>query len=198
MAPILPNNAHILRDIIGNPFCPATLPVGEACGKCHGRKKLLYAKVHKEDFVLRDISLRPNHLPVLEDRECHACHGTGHGPSPVLTPTVLALAQAAYDERQENGTLDNERLMILSDALEDAGCDNEELLMHLRGYEVCRYCMLPSPEQAEYGGGNYWCPGCGGTEPGPRADNQLYPYWMHSPGPHHRGCWALDLILGKE
>jgi hypothetical protein len=21
---------------------------------------------------------------------------------------------------------------------------------------------------------------------------------LHSPGPHVRGCWALDLILGKE
>ena len=53
--------------------------------------------------------------------------------------------------------------------------------------------MLPTPEEAEYGGGVYWCPGCGGTESGnPDA------YWERSPDPHVRGCWALDLILGKE
>jgi hypothetical protein len=39
----------------------------------------------------------------------------------------------------------------LADALEEAGCDNEELLSHCR-----------------------------------------------EPGEHVRGCWALDLLLGKE
>jgi hypothetical protein len=60
-----------------------------------------------------------------------------------LTPVVSALAGAAYDERAYD------RLPILADALEDAGCDNAGLLGHLRG-----------------------------------------------PGPHVRGCWALDLLLG--
>jgi hypothetical protein len=69
-----------------------------------------------------------------------------------LTPTVLQIAQAAYEHRQlPGGELDAPRLAILSDALEDAGCDNAELLGHLRGS-----------------------------------------------GPHVRGCWALDLVLGKE
>lgn len=68
------------------------------------------------------------------------------------TPTVLALAQAAYDNRSlPAGTLDNTRLGILSDGLEDACCDNSDLLNHLR-----------------------------------------------QPGQHWRGCWALDLVLGKE
>ena len=43
-----------------------------------------------------------------------------------------------------------ERLPILADALEEAGCDDPDILSHLRG-----------------------------------------------PGPHVRGCWALDLVLGK-
>jgi len=51
-----------------------------------------------------------------------------------LTPAVLALAQAAYDERQlPAGTLDNDHLAILADALEDAGCDNGDILTHCRG-----------------------------------------------------------------
>lgn len=47
--------------------------------------------------------------------------------------TVSGLAQAAYDERQPHSVrLDPELLAILADALEDAGCDNTEILCHLR------------------------------------------------------------------
>jgi hypothetical protein len=67
-------------------------------------------------------------------------------------PLVVALAHAAYDERHlPSGHLDPARLAVLSDALEDAGCDNADILSHLR-----------------------------------------------SPGPHVRGCWVVDLLLGKE
>jgi hypothetical protein len=69
-----------------------------------------------------------------------------------LTPSVVSLAEAAYTERElPSGHLDTARLAVLSDALEDAGCDNADLLAHLR-----------------------------------------------SSGPHVRGCWALDLVLGKQ
>jgi hypothetical protein len=65
---------------------------------------------------------------------------------------VPGIAQAAYEKRDlPGGELDPGRLAILSDALEDAGCTDTEILEHLRG-----------------------------------------------PGPHVRGCWALDVILGKE
>ena len=50
-----------------------------------------------------------------------------------LTPTVLALAQSAYDNRcLPSGHLDNDRLAVLADAVEDAGCDNSDILNHLR------------------------------------------------------------------
>jgi hypothetical protein len=69
-----------------------------------------------------------------------------------LTPAVLNLAQAAYDNRVlPSGLLDNTGLAILADALEEAGCDSADFLSHLRG-----------------------------------------------PGPHVRGCWAVDLILSKD
>ncbi len=61
-----------------------------------------------------------------------------------LTSTVLALATGIYAERAFD------RLPILADALQDAGCDNDDILTHLR-----------------------------------------------SDGPHVKGCWALDLVLGK-
>jgi hypothetical protein len=62
-----------------------------------------------------------------------------------LTSNVVALANAIYQERLF------EQLPILADALQDEGCEHEELLAHLLGS-----------------------------------------------GPHVRGCWALDLILGKS
>jgi hypothetical protein len=62
-----------------------------------------------------------------------------------FTSTVLALAEGIYAARA------SDRLPILADALEDAGCDNADILTHLRG-----------------------------------------------DGPHVRGCWAVDLILGKS
>jgi hypothetical protein len=49
------------------------------------------------------------------------------------TPDAVALARAAYDERQlPAGTLDTARLVVLADALEEAGCDSADLLNHLR------------------------------------------------------------------
>jgi len=69
-----------------------------------------------------------------------------------LTPTVLCLAEATYDNRNlPSGTLDNARLAVLADALEDGGCNQPDILNHLR-----------------------------------------------QPGVHVRGCWVVDLLLGKE
>jgi hypothetical protein len=62
-----------------------------------------------------------------------------------LTSTVTSLAQAIYDERAFD------RIPILADALEDAGCTNQDILNHCRGG-----------------------------------------------GEHVRGCWVVDLLLGKE
>lgn len=57
---------------------------------------------------------------------------------------VTALAKSIYEEQRFD------RLPILADALEDAGCENENILNHCR-----------------------------------------------CDGPHVRGCWVVDLILGK-
>jgi hypothetical protein len=46
---------------------------------------------------------------------------------PWLTPTVVELAQTAYEERAF------QLLPVLADALEEAGCGNEDVLMHCRG-----------------------------------------------------------------
>jgi len=50
-----------------------------------------------------------------------------------VTPTVRSLAQAAYQERQPaSGALDRERVLVLADALEEAGA-GVAVLEHLRG-----------------------------------------------------------------
>jgi hypothetical protein len=68
------------------------------------------------------------------------------------TSSVLALANAAYDDRTlPAGTLEPARLAVLADALEEAGCQDADILNHLR-----------------------------------------------QPGEHVRGCWVVDLLLGKE
>jgi hypothetical protein len=46
---------------------------------------------------------------------------------------IVKLAHAAYEERfLPRGRLDNARLAVLADALQDAGSENQEILSHLR------------------------------------------------------------------
>jgi hypothetical protein len=61
--------------------------------------------------------------------------------------TVVKVAQAIYDERAFD------RLPILADALEDAGCTDSDILTH---------CRQAKPDE------------------------------------HVRGCWVVDLLLGRE
>jgi hypothetical protein len=80
-------------------------------------------------------------------------HPTKGRRKPVpMTADVRTLAEAACEERQlPAGHLVAARLAVLSDALEEAGCSDAQLLDHLR-----------------------------------------------SAGPHVRGCWAVDAVLGRE
>lgn len=74
--------------------------------------------------------------------------------------TVRRLAQSIYSERQF------ENLPILADALEEAGCCNQDILAH------CRGDFLNAAGERVVG-----------------ANRHL---------PHVRGCWVIDLLLGKE
>jgi hypothetical protein len=54
-------------------------------------------------------------------------------PASLLTANVVRLARAAYEERAlPSGHLDNDRLAVLADALEEAGCTDKDVLLHLR------------------------------------------------------------------
>jgi hypothetical protein len=67
--------------------------------------------------------------------------GNPFGAPLVIAPSVLqwnggivkCLAEAAYEQRTlPSGALDSARLAMLADALEEAGCQDEEMLRHLR------------------------------------------------------------------
>jgi hypothetical protein len=80
-------------------------------------------------------------LPDVDEAHCTLLRDLFGNPfrSAVLDPAwrapdAVALAQAAYDERHlPAGTLDADRLAVLADALEEAGCSDRAMLAHLRG-----------------------------------------------------------------
>lgn len=190
------DQAAIVREVAGNIFRPAMLPPGPAvrCEACAGRGSLIgdleciwcegSGRVLDVEGRYEDST---KDCPHCDPVHCESCKGKGTipGPSPVLTPTVLSLARAAYDEREDDGTLDAARLLVLSDALEEAGCTDEALLMHLRGREPYRECQACDAKP----GSPRLCDTCLAN----RARG-----WMPLDGPHVRGCWAVDLILSKE
>lgn len=107
-----------------------------------------------------------------------------------LTGDVMRLANAAYDCRRGDFTIDPERLAVLADALEEQGCDVADTLMHLRGRGPCRRCggrgeVFYMEKDCDVQGYRT-CFDCGGS-----GHAEL-------PGPHVRGCWGLDLILEKS
>jgi hypothetical protein len=61
-----------------------------------------------------------------------------------LTSTVSKLAQAIYHDRESpSGALDQHLMGVLGDALEEAGCDNQEILDHCRNEtDHVRGCWL--------------------------------------------------------
>lgn len=107
-----------------------------------------------------------------------------HAPACPVTPTVLALAQSAYDDRLSDGLLDGDRLMVLADALEESGCTDAAILDHLRETTRRVYCDGKRTNRGYCVGA--LCPQCGGN--GYRMEKVV----------HARGCHVLDAIMGRS
>jgi hypothetical protein len=80
---------------------------------------------------------------------------------------IPRLAAAIYEERAF------ERMPVLGDALEEAGCTDSDLLAH------CRVPLLRAPFDVAGTPGEDWLASAGMS------------------GGHVRGCWAVDLVLER-
>lgn len=171
---------------------------------------------HQAD-LLRDIisPFRPVTLPVTHRSDCDAMPDAAERayshcscPCPWLTPQVRLLAESAYQGRTPDGSLDPGALAALSDALEEAGCQDERILRHLRGQEECpkhepdlihcRHCGKTAnpehfPSRPPWG---YVC--CTGDLlekwpcPACKSDG-----WLPKRGPCVRGCHVIDCLTGR-
>lgn len=86
--------------------------------------------------LLREIVGNPFHRPTLCGAAANVAPWATNCPdcAAILTPTVKALAEAAYAERDSTtGHLDAGRLAVLADCLEQSGCTEQAILGHLRG-----------------------------------------------------------------
>jgi hypothetical protein len=84
---------------------------------------------HRRTLRNRRRSEENAHIGLLRDIFGNPFRSVTINPS-WLTSTVLALAQQMYESR------DFSAVPILADALQDAGCDNENVLNHCRGESV--------------------------------------------------------------
>lgn len=224
--------ANLLRDIIGNPFRP-----------------IYWAddpKRHAEPYTGPSRRPNPQDVPHVEMRRSW------------LTPTVITLAEAAYEEREmvsckacvggkvavdtgakrgpyrtaepkyiieppklimmdcdkchgtgciTTGHLDPVRLAVLADALEEAGASEMYAIEKRTIGNTCPDCddfgfwragqefdHMKKCRNSECG--MVWVPGEAQivkvAHPNPLLAH------LRSPGPHYRGCWAVDLLTGKE
>lgn len=175
--------ADLMREVFGNPFRAVTYltrtvecvrcngkgfrTLGVTCGTCEGSGKIkgnadwltpqvlaLADAAYRDRVAERCECLRGSLAGgfITVDPDCSKCGGTGN---------------------LETGSLDPVTLAALADALEEAGCENEDILRHLRGEARCYVAGGVSPDYDHY-------------------------VWVRKDYPCVRGCHVLDALLGKE
>lgn len=187
--------ADLLRDIFGNPFRKANVPTIEtSCSHCG--------------------SAQCSH----DSGEC-SCRDCGAdawlSSQEWLTPTVVSIASRAYEERGrkclacnqwtdckwcqntrriDDGSLDPVALAVLADALEESGCEDEDILKHCRGKQRCSTCLGKGVEFLDL---DPYSVALGGLSPTGTCSVCGGQGWVNS-GLHYRGCHVVDLLLGKN
>lgn len=208
-----PVAAALLREIIGNPHRPVTL-----CGMDRKPFHNQFAHVDKNGgFWLETecptcAAFRTSTILALAraayeeraERECGRCKGTKWIYSNKNAVNSQKTPKGWFEKcrdchgtgRINDGTLDPTRLAVLADALEDAGCDNADILNHLRGRERCpKGCDAGWHPSAYAIDGKQIKLHCS-TYNVPVAENKT-PGWIPLRGPHVVGCHVVELILGQ-
>lgn len=173
--------ATILRDIVGNPF----RPMDKRCRSLPLNPEQ-YDTNPREDWLTPIVLALARAAQEETNQKCERCMGTGdHNPGQ---------SWHHYDRRSKHddcpdchgtGTiptaeLDRDRLLVLSDALEEAGCPMMEKCWDCQdesGYRI--YCKTCEGS------------GCCGQLPHPILAH------LRGPGPHWRGCHILTALLGE-
>lgn len=176
---LAPTAAALLRDVVGNPWQPVCLTSGlQECKQPTCQECVPY--------------LTPIVVALARaTTTCRACSSSGvtvdhRRRRPVTGKCSICQGR----DRVPTGGLDPNRLLVLADALEEGGCNILELLRHLRGQERCWHCLGEGRAVHTRGKGKHpgkdFCHYCAASG------------FLLLMGPHVRGCWAVDLILGLE
>lgn len=153
-------HAHLLREIVGNPFRPYRWTNKEQSWQSNlsssGKPRRMYWYLPRKWLTTTVVNIARairdgevceicNKGHIANWIRCDFCHGTGHLPP-------------RFDD-----------MPILADALEEAGCEEEDLLRHLRGEKRCGKCPCD----------------CGVG-------------WRLLRGEHVQDCWVLRLLCRGE
>jgi hypothetical protein len=156
--------ANICRDIFGNPHKPVELPV---CQRCGGDCKMRW----------------------VDDPDTGICSGCIRGVG-FLTPTVLLLAQAAYEGRAgskcgecggDGHTHPNRNLLTGDLVFTDWVCKACNGTGRIDDGALDPFRLALVADAIEEAGAG-----------------EEFTGHLHSPGPHVRGCAVLDAVLGKS
>jgi hypothetical protein len=166
------NSADLLRCVVGNPFRPVKFGLRKGC---YG--------IEEHGFAGRANWRKSG---------CPNCPGTGRIPPSWLTRTVLDLARATYQDR-----CPTDMMHILADPLEEVGCPLEVTCPECggnKGYRSHRRKYLNGMVMLTNVYEWHSCVYCGSKG---KIVNPIIAH-LRGPGPHARGCWVVDAILGKS
>lgn len=184
-SPVLEVRADLLREIVGNPFKKhyrdkEGLWIDQGMGK-HGAHRWADCT----EWLTWSHAAVPNLIREMTEEECGKCDGGGlrygqvgydsYGPR-----KCKACNGKGYVPRAEPQW---ETMLLIADALEEAGCAEAAILRHLRG-------QCPEGPENHDGG---WFEGAS------RVMCPLFEQYHGShkrPVRHVRGCWVIELLTG--